>query len=232
MDKNCNIVQDLIPLCAEKIASDESVEFVKEHCKTCETCKKIYKFSGVNIAKSEKEYDDKMRKIWENIERQENAKKRRKVIISGICGFIVSVLIFLYVSSCFHGTVWAIGINHNKAREDFVKYFSQFELYEPTQRDIETAVKALKEHFRENNKGEILLDLIYDEYITYNTNYENYTTDSDSKTICFTGTIVNSSELPKLIFTDVSTNHKWKVSYNTTTGLWEVASIANTVMEG
>lgn len=232
MDKNCKIVQDLIPLCVEKIASDESIEFVKDHCNTCENCKKIYDFSAINIAKSEKEYDDKMQKIWENIERQETAKKRKKWIISGICGAIVSVLILLYVSSCFHGTVWAVGINHNEAREDFVNYFSQFSLYEPKQEDIEAAAKALKEHFKDNNHGEILLNLVYDEYLTYNANYENNTINPDSKIICFTGAIIDSADIPKFLITDISSTHKWKVTYNTKSDLWEVTSITSSVTEG
>ena len=38
--KNCNIVQDLLPLYEEELLSEESVAFVNEHLDTCESCKK------------------------------------------------------------------------------------------------------------------------------------------------------------------------------------------------
>lgn len=225
MDKNCKIVQDLIPLCAEKTASDESVTFVKEHCKTCQTCKKIYEFSGINLTKKEKEQDDKMQKIWKNIERQETAKKRKKVIISGICGCLAGILIFLYLFSCFHGTVWAIGYQYNYASEDSMKYFSRFELYEPGQDDIDAAADALKEHFKENNHGEILTNLVYDEYKTYDTNSEN---NNSEKSIVFIASIINFTDIPKYLITNTSSSYKCEVSYNTKTELWETAFISGT----
>ena len=39
MKNECGIIRDLLPLYAENIASDESVEFVEEHIKTCEECR-------------------------------------------------------------------------------------------------------------------------------------------------------------------------------------------------
>ena len=42
MNKECGIIKDLLPLYAENIASDETVEFVEEHLKTCEDCRKEY----------------------------------------------------------------------------------------------------------------------------------------------------------------------------------------------
>lgn len=38
--KNCNIVQDLLPLYEEGLLSEESVAFVNDHLETCESCKK------------------------------------------------------------------------------------------------------------------------------------------------------------------------------------------------
>ena len=42
MNKECGIIKDLLPLYAENIASPETVEFVEEHLKTCEDCRKEY----------------------------------------------------------------------------------------------------------------------------------------------------------------------------------------------
>ena len=43
MNNKCNIVQDLLPLCVENIASADSEAFVKEHLKTSSTCRAEYK---------------------------------------------------------------------------------------------------------------------------------------------------------------------------------------------
>ena len=42
MKNECGIIKDLLPLYAENIASPETVEFVEEHLKTCEACRKEY----------------------------------------------------------------------------------------------------------------------------------------------------------------------------------------------
>lgn len=42
MNKECGIIKDLLPLYAENIASPETVEFIEEHLKTCEECRKEY----------------------------------------------------------------------------------------------------------------------------------------------------------------------------------------------
>lgn len=40
LNKNCNIVKDLLPLYAEGMASEESRGFVEEHLACCEDCRK------------------------------------------------------------------------------------------------------------------------------------------------------------------------------------------------
>ena len=37
----CKIVEDLLPLYAEKLVSDETAEFVREHSGRCEHCQKL-----------------------------------------------------------------------------------------------------------------------------------------------------------------------------------------------
>lgn len=41
MSKNCQIVQDLIPLVNDGIASEESQKFVYKHCEECEECRSL-----------------------------------------------------------------------------------------------------------------------------------------------------------------------------------------------
>lgn len=43
MKISCEVIKDLMPLCYEDIASDESKLMVSEHCKECESCSEAYK---------------------------------------------------------------------------------------------------------------------------------------------------------------------------------------------
>lgn len=42
MKNECNVIRDILPLCAENIASPDTIEFVEEHLKTCSECRKEY----------------------------------------------------------------------------------------------------------------------------------------------------------------------------------------------
>lgn len=42
MRNECNIIRDLLPLYAENMVSSDTVDFVEEHLKGCETCRKEY----------------------------------------------------------------------------------------------------------------------------------------------------------------------------------------------
>ena len=42
MDKNCDIIRDLMPACIENTASEASQQAVMTHISTCEECRKIY----------------------------------------------------------------------------------------------------------------------------------------------------------------------------------------------
>lgn len=41
-EKECKIVQDLLPNYIEKLTNEETNKFIEEHLKTCEECKKVY----------------------------------------------------------------------------------------------------------------------------------------------------------------------------------------------
>lgn len=41
-ERDCKIVQDLLPNYIEKLTNEETNKFIEEHLKTCEECKKIY----------------------------------------------------------------------------------------------------------------------------------------------------------------------------------------------
>ena len=51
MRNECKIVSDLLPLFTEDMVTEETSEFITEHIKTCENCKKELKLlkSGENF---------------------------------------------------------------------------------------------------------------------------------------------------------------------------------------
>ena len=42
MSKQCEIIQDLLPLYVDDACSQSSTEMIKEHLKTCQPCSEIY----------------------------------------------------------------------------------------------------------------------------------------------------------------------------------------------
>ncbi len=58
MNKECHIIQDLIPLVNDGVASEESQNFVYEHCLHCETCAQLLEHQPI--------YDEKqLNKKWQ-----------------------------------------------------------------------------------------------------------------------------------------------------------------------
>lgn len=80
MNKQCNIVQDMLPLYVDGACSEATAEMVKEHLETCAECNSIYQQmlsdTSEDILRKEKEG------IIERHEKAENKKHRRKTIIS------------------------------------------------------------------------------------------------------------------------------------------------------
>lgn len=83
MNKNCNIVRDLIPLYSDNTASDESRKFIEEHCRTCDECNRILSLSKTEIDKTA-HLDDEINSVWKSIEKQ---NKKKRIIKSCNCGY-------------------------------------------------------------------------------------------------------------------------------------------------
>lgn len=65
MKSECAIVQDLIPLVNDGVASPESKAFVLEHCKHCETCKALLNQPPVyDENKITKKFKKQMRNLY------------------------------------------------------------------------------------------------------------------------------------------------------------------------
>ena len=87
MDKNCEIVKDLIPLVADNIASEESKKFVENHCETCDDCKKELWIAKQDI-KTEIS-DSAENQVWEDIEKSQRKKKIKRTVEI----FVIAILV-------------------------------------------------------------------------------------------------------------------------------------------
>lgn len=87
MDKNCEIVRDLIPLVADNIASEESKKFVENHCETCDECKKELWIAKQDIKTEISDLAENQ--VWENIEKSQRKKKIKRTVEI----FVIAILV-------------------------------------------------------------------------------------------------------------------------------------------
>jgi hypothetical protein len=82
--KDCGIVKDLLPLVAERMASEESTAFVKNHLETCADCRAAFDAMQAPVETEPAAPLKTVRK----------AVKRRGWVIAGLIACLVAALIF------------------------------------------------------------------------------------------------------------------------------------------
>ena len=87
----CEVIRDLLPLCADGVASDESRAAVEEHIRTCAACRALYESMCAPVEAQEpaKEPD------YMDAVRQQKKENRRFVL--RVYGVTVAVLLLLLV---------------------------------------------------------------------------------------------------------------------------------------
>ena len=145
MNKNCNIVRDLIPLYSDNTASDESRKFIEEHCRTCDECNHILSLSKTEIDKTV-HLDDEINSVWKSIEKQ---NKKKRIIKVAIAAILVTVLIPLIII----GANYMYGADNTDTAKS--PYFSDEMLNEfdkgysqSDQKQLEPLVNDLGEKYR------------------------------------------------------------------------------------
>lgn len=113
MDKNCEIVKDLIPLVADNIASEESKKFVENHCETCDDCKKELWIAKQDI-KTEIS-DSAENQVWDNINKIQKKKKIKKIINVSVIAVLVIVI----------GVFTVFFINNTREKSSMEEYFGK-----------------------------------------------------------------------------------------------------------
>ena len=106
MRNECHIVRDLMPLCIDHAASQDSQELVDEHISTCETCAEIYGEMTRALPKLQSVRDS--RELARTVRQMQRKKKlRAAAIIAG--AFLVGMLVMLALNY----TPWRVGLEDN-----------------------------------------------------------------------------------------------------------------------
>ena len=93
MKSKCNVAKDLMPLCIDGVASEESQQYVDDHIAECTECAIAYGEMRVELPRANQEK--------ERAEMERAAKKlRRKRVLRGVVGGMAGVVIFLL---CYAG---------------------------------------------------------------------------------------------------------------------------------
>jgi len=97
MNRNCNIVRDLLPLYVEKMLSADSQAFVEEHLKDCEDCRKELESlkqgdSSVSMVKDHTDEAIPIKKVKKKL-----SKKKAITIITAVVLTLAAVIVFTSV---------------------------------------------------------------------------------------------------------------------------------------
>ena len=95
MNKDCEIIKDLLPLYVDDVCSTETKEFVEKHLKNCNECQKI--FETMEKDENNKNSDEK-----ESIKNFNNKIKRNKIkaVVISLIIFVIGILLIKYIYSC------------------------------------------------------------------------------------------------------------------------------------
>lgn len=167
MNKDCNIVRDLMPLYADNQASEESADFITEHCFECDECRKLLDLALYPVESEVDDTDEAAKRLMESIVQDKGKKKRKvtkKAVIIGITTAIL--LVILCFGFVFRGNAWFTTVNLAQAENyDTLEEWSlKSVVYDHTAKDeIGQAAFEVRRFFESKFAGAILLNLTYSE---------------------------------------------------------------------
>ena len=102
----CDVIRDLLPLCADGVASEESRSAVEAHIETCSECRALYEamHAPVEVQETSKEPD-----YMEAVRRQKKANRRFILRLYGITLGVILLLVLIWQGKAiFRNRVWTI----------------------------------------------------------------------------------------------------------------------------
>ena len=97
MKTNCKIIEDLLPLYADQVCSDESKRLVEEHLEQCDACSTKFNAQKAEIAVDIEE-------IEQNLKAKDPFKKIKRVqsyskvgaVLGALIGFVLSLVFGIF----------------------------------------------------------------------------------------------------------------------------------------
>ena len=218
MKNDCSVVKDLIPLYEEGLVSEETKEFIDEHCQSCENCKNLLE----NLAKSYSEQetnDNKKEKIWGEIAIKERKRKKKRYLTLSLTSVILVTLVvlgFIFLPK----PLQKIYYENQTTQYDF--NFTEQTLAKTgfTENDIHAASEAVKKFFEEHSDDRKLLRLTYDEKETTDENKTVYNP-NHADAIVFIGDYYFFEDPVAGDSSRLRTNWKWFVKKDSN-GEWKI----------
>ncbi len=209
MDKNCAIVQDLIPLYVDGLSSDESKDMVEAHIKECEECKKIFDLAVHPIVENPSEKNENDKKLMVAISRKQKLKNKKVALIS----ILITFMLFLLTLKAYN-TYYLGDVSHVKFT------ITESDKYSSSQ--INDAKRAVYSVFRKKFKGCKLLSLNYDENWSKQFSY-NDKQQGDGRIIFTSNYYVRAwGGDGSLNRNETYEGWNWIVVYNSKTDIWSV----------
>ncbi|WP_130805303.1 zf-HC2 domain-containing protein [Senegalia massiliensis] len=122
MKLSCNTIQDLLPLVAEDLASEDTVNIINEHLEKCERCRGEYK----ELKSTEIDFENEKDLEAIPLKKVKRKLKNRNIYIGILTALIVSLFLFI----AFDKLTKPIPIVYSKAvesiEEDDGKVFIEF----------------------------------------------------------------------------------------------------------
>ena len=95
MNKDCEIVRDMIPLYIDDVCSNGTKELVKKHLENCNECQEIFK----TMRKNEKNENSNEKESLKSFNNKIKKNKIKAIVISLIV-FVIVIILIKYIYSC------------------------------------------------------------------------------------------------------------------------------------
>ena len=161
MNKQCEIVQDLLPLYVDGACSESSSEMIKEHLETCPECKALYEKLCANTG------EDLLKAEMAGVVANHEKKAKKKRLLTVFASVVLTIVLIFTVIS-----LWPASIDYGSS-----------EIY--SREDMNEAIALIKDQFY-SWEGCKLYSIYYtdDSFCQREVDYVNTLTDDVVYTEC------------------------------------------------
>lgn len=173
MKLSCNVIQDILPLAVENLASAETMVLVNEHIKDCAECRKEYKELKISTV----DFMDKKELEAIPLRNVKKKLKNRNIYTGVLTALIISLLLFIGFDKATKpiplSYVEAIESVENKDGKVFIKFkkeVSNYDIEESRYDEIDYNIMAWKTNigtlFKESKAKTTVIDIEEDKLVS------------------------------------------------------------------